>query len=190
MNPSDILAEALIFGASGLIERQEEHGQRSFVGSDTLPTNISCGGSCSAKVILEAAGVKFLGPVEGDNLFQYVELPHGWEKVATDHSMWSKLVDDKGRERASIFYKAAFYDRDAHVSLCCRFGMMFDYNRFSEEGVGVTNITDGGKVIHTTDPIPANSKKNYEAHDESDKAAIEWLDKNHPDWRNPGAYWE
>jgi hypothetical protein len=27
--------------------------------------------------------------------------------------MWSSIVDDKGKEMVSIFYKAAFYDRDA-----------------------------------------------------------------------------
>jgi hypothetical protein len=37
--------------------------------------------------------------------------------VNSDHAMWSYLVDELGRERVSIFYKAAFYDRSAHMSL-------------------------------------------------------------------------
>jgi len=52
-----------------------------------------------------------------DDLFTSVTLPEGWHKEATEHAMWSKLIDDQGRERASIFYKAAFYDRSAFMSI-------------------------------------------------------------------------
>lgn len=107
----DALMRALGTGdSSRAIYDQEADGQQSFVSSTTLPTDL-CG-----KEILEAAGVKFLGVVEDDDIFQYVELPDGWKKVPTDHSMWSNLVDEQGRVRASIFYKAAFYDRNAHAS--------------------------------------------------------------------------
>ena len=110
----DLLMRALGHGdSSRAIMDQEADGQQSFVGSDTLPTEIQGNG----KAILEAAGVKFLGVVEGDDLFQYVQLPAGWKKEGTGHSMWSSLVDDKGQERASIFYKAAFYDRRAFMSV-------------------------------------------------------------------------
>jgi len=177
-------------GAPDKILAQESAGQRLFVGSDTLPTDIDRYSDYDAKAILEAAGVKFLGPVEGDPLFQYVELPEDWQKVPTDHSMWSKLVDNKGRERASIFYKAAFYDRGAHMSLSCRYGMAFDYDRFDKESVGVANVTDGGKVVHTTDPIPGNGENRYDVCDKANEVAHAWLDKNQPDWRNPGAYWD
>ncbi|WKZ25453.1 MAG: hypothetical protein QY322_03650 [bacterium] len=70
---------------------QELAGQQSFVSSTTLPTDLR------GKEILEAAGVKFLGVVDDDDIFQYVELPEGWKKVPTDHSMWSNLVDGAGR---------------------------------------------------------------------------------------------
>lgn len=120
-DPFFMLLDAMSRGSTdGLIERQEEQGQQSFVGSDTLPMdlgNVFLPGEPDGKAILEAAGVKFLGPVEGDDLFQYVELPDGWKKEATDHSMWSKLLDAEGNERASIFYKAAFYDRNAFASV-------------------------------------------------------------------------
>lgn len=188
-NPLLGLVTAMGEGGSGILA-QEAQGQRSFVGSDTLPTDMGRYSDYDTKAILEAAGIKILGAVEGDPMFQYVELPQGWKKVATDHSMWSKLVDDKGRERASIFYKAAFYDRSAHMSLSCRFGVSFDYDRLDKENVGVANVTDGGKVIFTTDPIPANGEKRYDMSDKANKLAVEWLDKNHPDWRNPGAYWD
>lgn len=189
-NPMGFFAGAMVLGGGEAILHQESMGQQSLVGSDTLPTDIGRHSDYDAKAILEAAGVKFLGVVDGDDMFQYVELPEGWKKVPTDHSMWSKLVDDKGRERAGIFYKAAFYDRSAHMSLSCRFGVSFDYDRFDKESIGVATVTDGGKVVHTTDPIPANGKECYDVSNKANKAAVEWLDKNHPDWRNPGAYWD
>lgn len=189
-DPMSFLVDAVVRGGSEAILHQEAQGQCSFVGSDTLPTNMGRHSDYNTKAILEAAGVKFLGPVEDDDMFQYVEFPQGWKKVATDHSMYSKLVDDKGRTRASIFYKAAFYDRSAHVSLSCRFAVSFDYARFDKENVGIANVTDGGQVIHTVELVPAKGEDPYNVRDKANKFAVEWLDKNHPEWRNPGAYWD
>jgi hypothetical protein len=44
-------------------------------------------------------------------------LPDGWQKRATDHDMWSELVDADGVVVASMFYKAAFYDRRAFLRM-------------------------------------------------------------------------
>jgi len=189
-NPALVILDAMVRGSGESILHLEAQGQHSFVGSDTLPSEIGRHSDYDEKAILEAAGIKFLGVVEGDDMFQYVEFPQDWKKMATDHSMWSKLVDDKGRERASIFYKAAFYDRSAFMSLTRRYGATFDYDRFDKEGVAVAIATDCGKPIYTTDPIPANGKEKYDISDEVKKVAIEWLDENYPDWQNPGAYWD
>ena len=113
-DPAIHLAEAMIAGsASRFVEAQEARGQQSFVNSDTLPIEMSP----EDRVMLESEGVKFGDVVPDDSLFQYVELPVGWKKVPTDHDMWSDLVDETGKKRAMIFYKAAFYDRRAHLSI-------------------------------------------------------------------------
>jgi hypothetical protein len=190
-NPLGFIAEATVTGTGDAILRQESQGQRSFVDSETLPTEGGRYSDYDEKAILEAVGVKFGEVIEGDPLFQHVELPAGWKKVATDHSMWSKLLDDKGRERASIFYKAAFYDRGANMSLTCRFGVNKDYERQDSEGVAVAVVTDAGQVIHTTEPIAINDKgKPWEEGNQAVKTAIKWLEQRCPDWRNPGAYWD
>lgn len=111
--PEGFLQVAMTVGTGNAIEIQEARGQTEFVNSETLPTQMGR----EDQQALEQAGFKFLGAVPGDPIFQYVEMPAGWKKVATDHAMWSNLVDDKGRVRASIFYKAAFYDRDAFLRL-------------------------------------------------------------------------
>ncbi|HUC01359.1 MAG TPA: hypothetical protein VMA75_00440 [Candidatus Paceibacterota bacterium] len=191
-NPAGFLLDALVVGSSNAIELQVSQGQRELVNSTTLPTQMGGCRDYDTKKILEAAGVKFGEVVEDDDLFQYVELPAGWKKVSTDHSMHSNLVDDKGRVRARIFYKAAFYDRRADLQSERRFGASVDYGRREKEGVAVANVTDCGKVIYSTEPVklPDDDRKSYEASDKAQAAAFKWLDKHYPDWRNPGAYWD
>lgn len=72
--------------ATNAILMQESAGQRSFVNSETLPSRTNDYESDS-KGVLAKAGVKFGEVVERDPLFQYVELPEGWKKVGTGHSM-------------------------------------------------------------------------------------------------------
>jgi len=96
------LENAIVASTPGGIEAQERTGQLAFVANESLPID-------GPRDLLEAMGIEFGEPI--DDLFIEARLPEGWQKVATSHSMHSDLVDDKGRRRASIFYKAAFYDR-------------------------------------------------------------------------------
>lgn len=210
-NPAMILAEAAMLGSGGAaIEAQEARGQKELIRSQVLPTDIRTKGG---KEALEVAGVKFLGPVKGDELFQYVDLPQGWKKESMGGDFWTNLIDEKGRTRASIFYKAASYDRNAHMSLNCRFRVGFDWKRFDDTGVGVTEVYDGGKLVHTTPEVTwqkgaafakarANNtaeRQDWVEHDAAEKqakadtmkAAEDWLiNAGFPDWANAGAYWD
>ena len=164
------------------IERSEARGQQELCNSEVLPIKELHG---KVRGVLEKAGVVFGDIVKDDEIFQNVELPRGWKKVATDHSMWSKLIDDKGRERASIFYKAAFYDRSAHISLSTR------YTVSSYENDEYAVVKDGEKVIFKSQPFElVNGKPTYESRDERDKEAENWLNKNYPDWQNPSKYFD
>lgn len=40
-------------------------------------------------------------------------LPEGWQRVSTDHDLYSHLVDGQGRNRVLIMVKTVAYDRDA-----------------------------------------------------------------------------
>ena len=87
--------------------------------------------------------------------------------------MWSDLVDDKGRKRTSIFYKAAFYDRSAHIGVNRRYGISIDYNRLDAEKVAVAMVTDGDAVIFTTDPVGfEEDKARYDAQDKARALAV------------------
>jgi hypothetical protein len=125
---------------------------------------------------------------KNDPLFQYVEMPPGWKKQRTDHSMWSDLLDDKGRKRGSIFYKAAFYDRDAFMNLTTRYSVRRDY-----EGTKQLQILDGETVLDTV-PLVGNREptnlQQWEVDECERKAASAYLDARFPGWKNSAAYWE
>lgn len=95
------------------IEEQEAAGQRQLVASEQLPTEMHGG----TQADFEALGFVFGDVTPGDPLFRAATLPAGWRKRAMDHAMGSEILDELGRQRVSIFYKAAFYDRRADMSL-------------------------------------------------------------------------
>lgn len=103
--------EWVMGGNPRAIEAQEAQGQRDLVANTQLP--MDCPPDLKAE--LERAGVIFGAQTPGDRLFCSVTLPKGWKKKATEHSMWSDLLDDKDVKVAAIFYKAAFYDRSAFM---------------------------------------------------------------------------
>lgn len=111
--PLLILAEAMSSGNSAPILRQEADGQREIVNSDVIPTELM---GCTEDD-LTALGFVLGEPVNGDPMFRQATLPAGWKREGSDHAMWSYLLDGDGFQRCSIFYKAAFYDRSAHLSL-------------------------------------------------------------------------
>lgn len=181
----DMFARAL--GAksnSDAILGQEADGQRSFVTSETLPTEMSM----DDRAALEAAGVVFGEVVPGDDLFQYVQLPAGWTKRSTSHSMHNDLLDDKGRKRAGIFYKAAFYDRRADLHCVRRFSLELDYDEL-EKGFAVVYVKDGAdiKLVKT---VQFEKSDEDAARKQAFDGAKDWLNSNFPDWENAAAYWD
>lgn len=181
-DPLGFLAAAMVMGSSNAIEHQERSGQQGFVHSDTLPADMREG----CREALEKLGAKFGDPVKGDSLFIACTLPEGWTKQGTDHAMWSKLIDDKGRERGSIFYKAAFYDRSAHMDLKRRYRLSRDYE--VRDGV-IYHACDGDAVIRTFDKIMF-SARSWEALEEAVKVAKAWMGDKFPAWEDPAAYWD
>lgn len=102
----------MLSGTSDYIERLEAEGQRQLLKSTKLPVDMS-----GERDKFEALGFVFGEVDPNDELFVDAVLPEGWNRKETDHSMWTKIVDDRGFERVGVFYKAAFYDRRAHMNL-------------------------------------------------------------------------
>lgn len=177
--------ESLATGNVGqAIMNQGKRGQGDFVRSETLPQK--CNGCNRSQ--LEAMGIQFHD--NADDLFVYVTLPNGWKKEATDHSMWSRLVDDKGRERASMFYKAAFYDRSAHIGISRRYNYGLDYD--SPEAAKTSSVRSNG-IVWQSEPVDLSEldrDAQWKGHDALENQAKQWLDEHYPDWKNQLAYWD
>ena len=178
------IALAAMLGASGIIEAQEVQGQRELVRSSVLPAEFR------HRAAFERLGFTFGEPVAGDSLFVNATLPPGWTRQGSDHAMWSYLLDDKGRRRVSVFYKAAFYDRDARMSLDQRYKIGRDYD--APENVSVVRVKDhDGTVLWESErvTIPAGEKR-WNTDDRLEAQAHEWLTANRPAWRDVIAAWD
>lgn len=197
MKPSTLVAllkgdyaNAVISETPGGIELQEAGGQRDFVASETLP--VKCN-NCKPAA-LEAMGIVFGDLV--DDLFVQVQLPEGWKKVPTDHSMWSSLLDERGRKRAAIFYKAAFYDRDAFITISRRFGLQVqpeggwdsDYDRETVPRICV--VTDCDEIVWWSAPMsPSGDVEWFQLDEKLVPLGRGWLASHYPNWENALAYW-
>lgn len=184
----------------GGIEAQEAAGQTLLVESQMLPQEgtVKPGFSGDPKQTnqqrLEALGFVFGERV--DDWFAACQLPPGWTKHAEDHSMWSRLEDERGRKRASIFYKAAFYDRSAHLSMEQRFSyrtwyapttdQQEDFNLRYEAPICMV-VLDGCTPIFATNPFQGDDLKAKEG---ARKACEVWLEAHYANWRDPFKYWE
>jgi len=195
----------------GGIEAQEREGQQAQAKLETLPIDMQ---GCTVKDF-EKLGFTF--GEKTDRIFWKCSFPKGWTKRPSGHSMWSDLLDDKGRKRGSIFFKAAFYDYNAHIGLNPRYTFRSTYLDEKKEEIydratgehkadkmGVSSKfvrvdvidTATKEVLHSSDPLPeANWDKREEAMarskaiDEAKEAANVWLTQKFPSWRDPLVYW-
>jgi hypothetical protein len=181
-----IMLDTLGGGMTGgqAIEAAEKRGQAEACRTEALPVK---GTSGADRENWEALGFVFGERPEGEDLFVNVTFPEGWELKRTDHSMWNNLLDAKGRNRAGMFYKAAFYDRDAHISLNRRYNIN-NYASCPDGHIRIT-IEDAGEVIHEFN-APEPAEKRWEKRDELQAEAKAWLAENFPRWESVLAYWE
>lgn len=186
------LVNAAIAATPGGIERQEAEGQRSLTNGARLPKECAY---CTREQ-LEQMGIRF--GEDADDLFVNVELPVGWSVKPTDHSMWSDLVDAHGYKRAAIFYKAAFYDRDAHISLNSRYsatiepanGYEQDYDYQTTDWVGLIRDHATNAVLWRSDARSPQGGKPWETRDQLSKESESKLAEMFPSYRDPLAYWD
>ena len=203
--------EAMLYAHRGespskAIENQEKRGQQMVVERRQLPKATN---GCSnmhpkrddfefTKSQYEKMGIKIID--EYDDLFWNVQLPDGWEIKATAHSMWNDLIDDKGRVRATFFYKAAFYDRDAFVNFNTRYTTRIDHTaEYAEVGYdewckspSIGYVKDCEEIIYST--AAKDSFEDYRMQSAIEKSINEELDtymaEHYPDYEDVNAYWD
>ena len=175
----------VVASTPGGIERQEAAGQASMVANfKTLPKDMD-------RAIGEKLG--FIYGEDADDIFVSVTPPAGWSLKATGHSMHSDLLDDQGRVRAGIFYKAAFYDRNANGHWSRRLDVRSDYD---ETGDGRTVRARDNATGESFFSVRIDREENedgqafYSRIRVAENDATHWLNTNRPDWRDPLAYWD
>ncbi len=190
-DPMGFLAEAFVCGTGNAVENQESRGQKDLCNSSQLPLNgiitDNYGLPGGDQEVFEGWGIKITSETVKD-IFLDVELPSGWKIEPTEHSMWSNLVDDKGQVRAKIFYKAAFYDRSAHINPCHKYSASADF--LDEDGkfkkIRPEVIDSNGNTMWAGEYIPYDYTVSEGVYAEA-KAKLEELYPNHKDYN---AYWE
>lgn len=200
----------------GGIEAQEAAGQQNIINHVQLPIavgkmkfNLDNLDIEKSKAIWNKLGIKIID--EQDDLFFNVELPAGWKMQSCGGSYWTNLIDAKNRERVSIFYKAAFYDRSAHADIAPRFRVSIkkefeiDWKKArnmsqeeldelckkAKESLIFGVVLDCNKIIFEMDHEEEKEAGAYfDQTNKFNKICKEYLIKNYPDWENPFAYWD
>lgn len=123
----DAVARAILGeDMNSIVGAWEKRGQQDLVNSDTLPVDGSYTDRWNKDNLVEDPRWAEMGFALGDAIaepngqkpmFRYATLPEGWTRKASEHDMWSSILDERGRERVAIFYKASFYDRSAHMNI-------------------------------------------------------------------------
>ncbi len=165
----------------GGIEAQEARGQRDLVASEALPIKLQ---GATRKQLTE---IGFVFGDDIDELFVSCQLPPGWKKEATEHSMHSNLLDASGSKRGNIFYKAAFYDRKADMWMRPRYSVDAyvqvgdNYEIHVMDAVGKVSLRSFGSR-HTT---------KYEINElrDAEREAYAWLTEQFPEYQDTLAYW-
>jgi hypothetical protein len=175
----------ILDGLPGMIEASERRGQAQLVSSTLLPSDMS-----GQRELFEKFGFKFGERVKYDPMFIHAELPAGWSKKETDHSMWSKIVDERGVDRVAVFYKAAFYDRSAHMYLECRYNIDVtydgDYSKAKEATAKVLDLKKGTVLFEET---KAKGPNDHSAYGVARDAADAWCKVNFPDYEKGPEAW-
>lgn len=199
---------------SGAIEASEARGQQQLVASESIPTEWGgmFGSTEAAKkyraerdAILVEMGFELGEPFPDDPLFRPAKLPEGWRKKGTGHAMHSDILDADGYERVGMFYKAAFYDRKASLSLKRRISVTidcreeYDPNKRNRIVAAAMPVDDRGRRsflilarfdCETEPDIDRRARpETIAAWAKLEEDAEAWVREHFPDYMNPLAYW-
>lgn len=205
----------IVAATEGGIEQQEAEGQQALCANSARLPKEGDNHKEIDRALYEKMGIVFGD--DANDLFVNVTLPEGWKITPTDHSMWNRLEDDKGRQRAAIFYKAAFYDERASISLRTRFSIQKTYCNAEGESAYHGNqppkfepthetyqVKDADTVVFVVPPIPMfkgrrdeereSRIRRFNEHERQESLQYAqcgmWLVECYPDWRDPFAYWD
>ena len=177
-------------GEKNVIEHMEKEGQTEAVKNTMMAIKMN-----PKKEEWEKLGFVFT-EIPGDDVLCNAQMPEGWSMKATDHSMWSEIIDNKGLKRGSMFYKASFYDRRAHMSLEPRYRVCVRYidDNYTTKEIYFGNEKEklfiAGQLYIPKDASNEEFKTKMEEEDKLKSIAFEFAKENYPDWKDVNAYWD
>ena len=180
----------IMSGEKNIVEHMESEGQQYAVSNTMMAKRMR-----PSIEEWENLGFRFTD-IPGDSVLCEATMPEGWSMRATSHSMWNEIIDENGMKRGSMFYKAAFYDRSAHMMLEHRYGVCTIYvdeeQTTREVYFGDSNekLFVAGQVYMSGEESREEAKAKYEELDRLEDLARKYGDENYPDWRNVHAYWD
>lgn len=178
-----------INGEENFLENMEVEGQQKAIRRNKMAKSMR-----PEKEIWEQLGFKF-SEIEDDDILYDATLPEGWSMQATEHAMWINILDPNGRIRGKMFYKAAFYDRRADMSLNCRYDIYTEHvdkdysTRIVYFGNPEEKLFVAGQ-IKRRNSTGEEGLKAYREEQELREIATKWANENYPDWKNVNAYWD
>lgn len=179
---------------------------KQFVGYHTPPQ--------THQVVLEVLGFRFGSPVDAQLIS--ATLPPWWSVRTDEQNVFvTRLYDGQGRERGTIFFKAAFYDYAAHVIWLPRYSCRTWYaargdlpERQHDLGgeMAVCSVVHDrmtGANVYWSVSYPyyreyrTLGEEGYEAYRDyyatrtaAERAAREYLQTTYPRHDDPFAYWD
>lgn len=177
-------------GEKNVIENMEFEGQQRAIQNTMMAKEM-----IPSREVWENLGFTFVD-TDYDDVLCEATLPEGWSIKATEHSMWSDIIDGNGMKRGSMFYKSSFWDRNAHMNLSCRYGVCIDYigddNSIEEIYFGndQEKLFVAGQIHRSSDYNRDSILTRLEEEDQLTTAAEKFGDEFYPDWRNVNAYWD
>jgi hypothetical protein len=105
--------------------------------------------------------------------------------------MHSDILDEQGRVRVAVFYKAAFYDRRANARLVPRYTVAWlfpgdDLEADLAKDQRAYAVKDGGKIIWRGGAFDTGDWKTDDARGAEARA---WLNEHYPHFEDPTLYW-
>ena len=97
-------------------------------------------------------------------------------------------MDGQGRKRAAIFFKAAFYDYNAHISFECRYIVDSYVDVLVNVKMRKCQVIDKARNISLWASAPAG-ERDFKAQDRNRDEALKWLNKTFPQHGDPFSYW-
>jgi hypothetical protein len=144
----------------------------------------------------EALGFVF-EEIPDDELMYRAKLPKGWKMVSTDHPMATDIIDEQGRKRGSMFYKASLYDRKASMYLCRRYKVSSDYKVDGYDATYIVYFGNeqerlfvAGEITYSYQSPMEEQAKAVEQIDKLKAVAAAWGKEHYPDYENIYAYWD